>query len=70
MRNTRLVAYSTDISDMNKSQSSFLSSVRFLSADLAWLDMYIWLSHLNPCLHSGETRYNLNKWCFGLLSIL
>ena len=41
MCNTRLVVYNTDISDINKSQSSFLPSLSFLSADLAWLDMYI-----------------------------
>jgi len=45
-------------------------SLSFLSADLTWLDMYISLSLLNPCLHSGETRYKLNIWCFGLLNIL
>jgi len=38
-----------------------LAYLRFLSADLTWLDMYIRLSHLNPCLHSGKTRYNLNN---------
>ena len=55
-------------SDMNESQSWSLPSLNFLSADLTWRDMYIWLSLLNPCLHSDETRYNLNNWCFWLLS--
>jgi len=49
---------------------AFSRSQSFLSSDLTWLDMYICLSLFNPCLHSGETRYNLNKWCFGLLNIL
>jgi len=30
----------------------------------------IWLSLLNPYLHSGETRYDLNNWYFWLLNIL
>jgi len=42
----------------------------FLSADLTWLDIYISMSFLNPCLHSGETRFNLKNWCFWLLNIL
>ena len=62
--------YNTDTSDMNESRSWSLPSLKFLSAELTWLDMFIWLSLFNPCLHSGETRYNLNKWCFGLLNIL
>ena len=62
--------YNTDAPDMNESQSWSLSSLNFLSADLTWLDMYIWLSVLNPCLHSGETWYDLNNWCFWLLNIL
>jgi len=49
---------------------AFSQSLSFVSADLTWLDMYIWLSLLNPCLQSGETRYKLNKCCFGLLNIL
>ena len=57
-------------SDMNISQSWSLPSLNFLSADLTWLDMYIWLSLLNPCLHTDETRYNPNIWCFWLLSVL
>jgi len=60
----------SDNSDMNESQSWSLLSLNFLSADLTWLDMYIWLSLLNPCLHNDETRNNLNNWCFWLLSIL
>ena len=62
--------YSTDTSAMNKSLSWSLPSLSFLSADLTWLDMYITLSLLNPCLHRGETRHNLNNWCFWLLNIL
>jgi len=46
---------------MNESQSWSLPSLNFLSADSTWLDMHIWLSLLNPCLHSGETRHNINK---------
>jgi len=57
MCSTRLVQYRCI--DMNKSQSCSLPSLSFLSADLTWLDMYIWLSLLNPCHHSGETWYNL-----------
>ena len=62
--------YNTDTSDMNESQSWSLPSLNFLSANLTWLDMYIWLSLLNPCLHSGEARYNLKNLCFWLLNIL
>jgi len=62
--------YNTDTSDMNESQPWSLPSLNFLSADSNWLDMNIWLFRLNPYLHSGETRYNLNNWCFWLLSIL
>ena len=57
----------TDMTWINHSQ---LPSLNFLSADLTWLDMYIWVSLLNRCLHSGETRYNLKKWCFWLINIL
>jgi len=39
---------------------AFCQSLSILSADLTWLDMYLCLSLLKPCLHSGETRYNLN----------
>ena len=62
--------YNTDTSDMNESQSWSLPSLNFLSANLTWLHMYIWLSLLNPCLHSGEVRYNLKNWCFWLLNIV
>jgi len=62
--------YNTGPSDMNESQSWSLPSLNFLSADFTWLDMYIWLSPINPCLHSGETRYDLNNGCFSLLIIL
>jgi len=62
--------YYTDTSDMNELQSWSLPSLNLLSADLFWFDMYIWLSHLNSCLDSGETRYNLDNWCFWVLSIL
>jgi len=58
--------YNTGISDMNESQSWSLPSLNFLSADFTWLDMCIWLPQLNPWLHSGETRYNLNNSCFWL----
>jgi len=45
--------------------------MNFLSADLTWFDIYYpWLSHLNPWLHSGETRYNLDSWCFWHLYFL
>jgi len=49
---------------------AFSQSFSFLSADLTWLDVYIWLSLFNHCLHSGVTWCNLSKWCFGLLKIL
>ena len=62
--------YYTDTSDMNELQSWSLPSLNLLSADLFWFDMYIWLSHLNSCLDIGETRYNLDNWCFWVLSIL
>jgi len=62
--------YNTDKSDMNESQSWTLPSLNFLRADLTWLEMYLWLFLLHPCLHSDETRYNLNNWCFWLLNIL
>ena len=64
------VLYNTDTPDMNGSQSWSWPSLNFLTADLTWLDMYIWLSLLNPCLHSDETRYNLNNWSLWLLNIL
>ena len=60
----------TDTSDMNESQSWFLPSLNFLSADLSWLNMHVWLFRLNFCLHRGETQYDLNNWCFWLLNIL
>jgi len=62
--------YSTDISDVNKSQSWSLPSLSFLRADLTCLDMYIWLVLLTACLHSDEIRYNLINWWFWLLNIL
>ena len=68
MCNTRF--YNTGTSDMNKSQSWSMPSLSYLGADLTWLDLYIWLSPLFPYLHSGETRCNLNKWCFWLLNTL
>jgi len=52
---------------MNQSWS--LPSLNFVSADLTWLDMYIWLPILNPCLVNGETWYNLNNWCIRLINI-
>jgi len=36
---------------------AFSQSLSFLSATLTWLNIYICLSLLNPCFHSGETRY-------------
>jgi len=50
---------------MNHSHN--LPSLSLLGADLTWLDMYIRLSLLNPCLHSGERRYNL-KNCLNVLN--
>ena len=62
--------HNRDTSDMNESQSWSFPLLNFLSGDLTWLDMYIWLSLLNFRVHSGETRNNLNNRFFWLLNIL
>ena len=38
-------------------------------SDHLWKVTYTWLSLLNPCLHSGETWYKFNNWCFWQLSV-
>jgi len=55
--------YNTDTSYLNNTVTilAFSQSMSFRSADLPWVDMYICLSLLNPCLHNGETRYRTQQ---------